>query len=119
MHVGCTGDEIRQILEGVTDWIVSMVDGSADPFGDIAFAKKSGELSSITAHVADAIFQMAGNMDGLGASNDMNVEITYELDFGVSHWKFSLIDSCFAVALYSVSSLNSSFCVAVGNCRHL
>ena len=84
MNLGCTGDEIRRILEGVTDWIVSMVEGSADPFGDFASAEQSGELSSITAHVADAIFQMAGTVDGLGADNDMNVEITYELDLGVS-----------------------------------
>ena len=90
----CAGDEIRQILQGVTEWIASMVDGSADPsmvdgsadpFGDVASAEKSGELSGITAHVADVIFQMAGTLEGLGANNDMNVEITYEMDLGVGH----------------------------------
>ena len=85
MHLACAGDEVRQILQGVTEWVASMIDDSADPFGDIAIAKMSGELSSISAHVADVIYQMAGTLDGLGANNDMNVEITYELDLGVSH----------------------------------
>lgn len=62
-----------------------MIDDSADPFGDITTAEMSGELSSISAHVADVISQMAGTLDGLGANSDMNVEITYELDLEVSH----------------------------------
>ena len=91
MHLGCTGDEIRQILQGVTEWVASMVDDSADPFGDLASTEKSGELSSITAHVADAIFQMAGTLDGLGAEKDMNIEIIYELDLGVRATPPSLV----------------------------
>ena len=78
------GSEIRQILQGVTEWVSSMVDGNADPFGDLASLEKAGELSSISAHVADAISQMAGTWNALGANENMDVEITYEFDLGVS-----------------------------------
>ena len=79
-----TGSEVRQILQGVTEWVASMVGSSADPFDDLVSVERSGELSSITAHVADTIFQMAGALEGIGASSDVK-EITYELDLGVSH----------------------------------
>ena len=102
MHLRCTGDEIRQILQGVTEWIASMVNGNVDPFGDIASAKKSGELGSIAVHMADAISQMMDTLDGLGANNDMTVQITYDLDLGVSHRSLSMIIKCFAIASYSV-----------------
>lgn len=72
-----------------------MIGDSADPSGDIASAEMSGDLSSISAHVADVIFQMAGTLDGLGANNDMNVEITYVLDLGVSH--ISVVFACWCI----------------------
>lgn len=75
-----SGSEIRQILQGVTEWIATMVDDQADPFGDLASFEQSGEMSSITAHVAEVISQMAGTLNDLGASEDMDVEITYEFD---------------------------------------
>ncbi|KAL0021114.1 hypothetical protein WJX79_010125 [Trebouxia sp. C0005] len=75
-----SGSEIRQILQGVTEWIATMVDDQADPFGDLAAFEQSGEMSSITAHVAEVISQMAGTLNDLGASEDMDVEITYEFD---------------------------------------
>lgn len=81
--VWLAGSEIRQILQGVTEWVSSMVDDNADPFGDLASLEKAGELSSITAHVADAISQMAGTWDALGANDNMDVEITYEFDLAV------------------------------------
>lgn len=77
------GSEIRQILQGVTEWIATMVDDQADPFGDLAAFEQSGEMSSITAHVAEVISQMAGTLNDLGASEDMDVEITYEFDLAV------------------------------------
>lgn len=84
MRVDCIGSEVRQILQGVTEWVASLVDNRADPFDDLVSLEMSGELSSITAHVADTIFQMAAALDGLGADADMK-KITYELDLGVSH----------------------------------
>ena len=77
------GSEIRQILQGVTEWIATMVDDQADPFGDLAAVEQSGEMSSITAHVAEVISQMAGTLNDLGANEDMDVEITYEFDLAV------------------------------------
>ena len=62
-----------------------MVDDNVDPFGDLSSLEKSGELSSISAHVADAITQMAGTWNALGAKEDMDVEITYEFDLAVSY----------------------------------
>lgn len=75
-----SSDEIRQILQGVTEWVATMVDDNADPFGDLASLEQSGELTSITAHVAEVISQMAGTLNSLGANEDMDVEITYEFD---------------------------------------
>ncbi|KAL0049626.1 hypothetical protein WJX82_006235 [Trebouxia sp. C0006] len=75
-----SGSEIRQILQGVTEWIATMVDDQADPFGDLAAFEQSEEMSSITAHVAEVISQMAGTLNDLGANEDMDVEITYEFD---------------------------------------
>lgn len=60
-----------------------MVDDKADPFGDLASLEQSGELTSITAHVAEVISQMAGTLNSLGANEDMDVEITYEFDLAV------------------------------------
>ncbi|DBA86607.1 TPA: hypothetical protein ACH3X1_005076 [Trebouxia sp. C0004] len=75
-----SGSEIRQILQGVTEWIATMVDDQADPFGDLASFEQSGEMSSITAHVAEVISQMAGSLNELGADEGMDIEITYEFD---------------------------------------
>ncbi|KAL0041628.1 hypothetical protein WJX79_010016 [Trebouxia sp. C0005] len=61
-----SGNEIKQILQ--------------DPFGDLATFEKSGKMSAITAHVAEVILQTAGTLNGLGANDDMDVEITYEFD---------------------------------------
>lgn len=83
--MNCAGSEVRQILQGVTEWVASMVDNSADPFDDLVSLERSGELSSITAHVAETIFQMAGALDSIGTNSDVT-EITYELDLGVSHF---------------------------------
>lgn len=88
MRVDCIGSEVRQILQGVTEWVASLVDNRADPFDHLVSLEMSGELSSITAHVADTIFQMAAALDGLGADADADADmkkITYELDLGVSH----------------------------------
>ena len=60
-----------------------MVDDQADPFGDLAAFEQSGDMSSITAHVAEVISQMAGTLNDLGANEDMDVEITYEFDLAV------------------------------------
>lgn len=60
-----------------------MVDDQADPFGDLAAFEQSEEMSSITAHVAEVISQMAGTLNDLGANEDMDVEITYEFDLAV------------------------------------
>lgn len=65
-----------------------MVDDSADPFGDLASLEQSGELTSITAHVAEVISQMAGTLNSLGANEDMDVEITYEFDLAVGNLLF-------------------------------
>ena len=59
-----------------------MVDDNADPFGEASAGQQSGELSSITAHVAEVISQMASSL--AGPNQDMDVEITYEFDLGVS-----------------------------------
>ena len=80
--IDMAGGEIEQILQGVTQWVSSMVDGNADPFGDASAGQQSGELSSITAHVAEVISQMASSL--AGPNQDMDVEITYEFDLGVS-----------------------------------
>lgn len=77
------GAEIRQILQGVTEWVASMVQDQADPFGDLAAFEQSGEMTAITAHVAEVISQMAGTLNDLGTHEDMDVEITYEFDLGV------------------------------------
>ena len=61
-----------------------MVDDNSDPFGDLANFEKSGQMTAITAHVAEVISQMAGTLNGLGANDDMDVEITYEFDLAVS-----------------------------------
>ena len=81
------GGEVEQILRGVTDWVKSMVDDSGEPFGDAAMVQHSGELSSITAHVAEVISQMAGSL--ANPDQDMDLEITYEFDLGVSAASFS------------------------------
>lgn len=60
-----------------------MVDDNTDPFGDLATFEKSGKMSAITAHVAEVILQTAGTLNGLGANDDMDVEITYEFDLAV------------------------------------
>ena len=79
------GNEIKQILQGVTEWVATMVDDNSDPFGDLATFEKSGQMTAITAHVAEVISQMAGTLNGLGANDDLDVEITYEFDLAVSH----------------------------------
>ena len=72
-----------------------MVDDQADPFGDLASFEQSGEMSSITAHVAEVISQMAGTLNDLGANEDMDVEITYEFDLAVrTHTVRLVIVSC-------------------------
>lgn len=76
------GGEVEQILEGVTQWVSSMIDDNADSFGEYESVQQGGDISSITAHVATVISQMAGSL--AGPNEDMDVEITYEFDLGVS-----------------------------------
>ena len=124
MHCSA-GSEIRQILQGVTEWIASMVDDQADPFGDLASFEQSGEMSSITAHVAEVISQMAGTLNDLGANEDMDVEITYELDLAVRTHTVCVWSSCTSdiqicicltcAQLYVlVSSINAIKAVSIG-----
>ena len=78
------GADIKQILQGVNEWVTSMVQDQADPFGDLAGFEQSGEMRAITALVAEVISQMAGTLNDLGTLEDMDVEITFEFDLGVS-----------------------------------
>ena len=105
------GGEVEQILQGVTDWVSSMVDDNADPYGDAAMVQHSGELSSITAHVAEVISQMAGSL--ARPDQDMDVEITYEFDLGVRAADFIRCHRCAIVVAVS-NHVYVLLCWAVG-----
>ena len=61
-----------------------MAGESADPFGDLAAWEQGDHRGSISAHVAEVISKLAGSLESLGASQDMDVQITYEIDLAVS-----------------------------------
>lgn len=120
MHCSA-GSEIRQILQGVTEWIASMVDDQADPFGDLASFEQSGEMSSITAHVAEVISQMAGTLNDLGANEDMDVEITYEFDLAVRTHTVCVWSSCLVYKRHTdmyLPDLRPTVCACVFNQCH-
>lgn len=81
MCVCVTGGEVEQILQGVTQWVSSMVNDNAESFVDYDSVQQSGDISSITTHVATVISQMASSL--AGPNEDLDVEITYEFDLGV------------------------------------
>lgn len=79
-----TRGEVEQILQGVTQWVSSMVNGNAESFVEYDSVQQSGDISSITTHVATVISQLASSL--AGPNEDLDVEITYEFDLGAPEY---------------------------------